>query len=93
MHEGVGGTLFQKQGDERVVIGNHSKRLPTSAKNFVVTEIELTGLLVNIHEFMQLPHNQYFEVPVDHKAIKYIVKSKTYFEVTIQPHVLLHIVN
>ena len=24
-HEGVGGTLFQKQGDEWVVIGYHSK--------------------------------------------------------------------
>ena len=32
--EGVGGTLFQKQGDEWAVIGYHSKRLPTSAKNF-----------------------------------------------------------
>ena len=50
--EGVGGTLLQKQGDEWVVIGYHSKRLPKSAKNFGVTELELTGLLVNIHGFM-----------------------------------------
>ena len=77
MHEGVRGTLFQKQGDEWVVIGYHSKRLPTSAKNFVVTESELTELSVNIHKFMQLLCNQYFEVLVDHKAIKYVVKSKT----------------
>ena len=69
--------LFQKQGDEWVVIGYHSKRLPTSAKNFGVTELELTGLLVNIHGFMQLLCNWYFEVLVDHKAIKYLVKSKT----------------
>ena len=62
--EGVGSTLFQKQGDEWVVIGYHSKRLPTSAKNFGVTELELTGLLVNIHRFMQLLCNQYFEVLV-----------------------------
>ena len=54
-HEGVGGTLFQKQGDEWVFIGYHSKR----------------------HGFMQLLHNQYFEVLVDHKAIEYMVKSKT----------------
>ena len=47
-HECIRGTLFQKQGDEWVVIGYHSKRLPTSAKNFGVTELELTGLLVNI---------------------------------------------
>ena len=35
--EGMGGTLLQKQGDEWVVIGYHSKRLPKSAKNFGVT--------------------------------------------------------
>ena len=51
--------------------------MPTSAKNFGVTELELTGLLVNIHGFMQLLCNQYFEVLVDHKAIEYMVKSKT----------------
>ena len=75
--EGVGGTLLQKQGDEWVVIGYHSKRLPKSAKNFGVTELELTGLLVNIHSFMQLLRNRYFEVLVDHKAIEYMIKSKT----------------
>ena len=75
--EGVGGTLLQKQKDEWVVIGYHSKRLPQSAKNFGVTELELTGLLVNIHGFMQLLCNRYFEVLVDHKAIEYMIKSKT----------------
>ena len=75
--EGIGGTLLQKQGDEWVVIGYHSKRLSKSAKNFGVTELELTGLLVNIHSFMQLLHNRYFEVLVDHKAIEYMIKSKT----------------
>ena len=73
----MGGTLLQKQGDEWVVIGYHSKRLPKSAKNFGITELELTGLLVNIHSFMQLLRNRYFEVLVDHKAIEYMIKSKT----------------
>ena len=50
--EGIDGTLLQKQGNEWVVIGYHSKRLPKSAKNFGVTELELTVLLVNIHSFM-----------------------------------------
>ena len=77
LQEGVGGTLLQKQGIEWVVIGYHSKRLPQSAENFGVTELELTGLLVNIHGFMQLLHNRYFEVLVDHKAIEYMIKSKT----------------
>ena len=39
--------------------------------------MELTGLLVNIHDFIQLLCNRYFEVLVDHKAIEYIIKSKT----------------
>ena len=76
-HEGVRGSLFQKEGDEWVVIGYHSKGLPTSVKTFGVTELELTGLLVNIHRFMQLLCNHYFEVLVHHKAIEYMVKSKT----------------
>ena len=52
--EGVGGTLLQKEGDDWVIIGYHSKRLPASAKKFGVTELKLTVLLVNIHGFMQL---------------------------------------
>ena len=73
----MGGTLLQKQGDEWVVIGYHSKRLPKLAKNFGVTELELTGLLVNIHGFMQLLRNRYFKVLVDQKVTKYMIKSKT----------------
>ena len=75
--EGVGGILLQKQGNEWVVIGYHSKRLLQSAKNFGVTELELTGLLVNIRGFMQLLCNRYFEVLVNHKAIEYMINSKT----------------
>ena len=51
--------------------------MPASANNFGVTELELSGLLVNIHGFMQLLHNKYFEVLVDHKTIEYMVQSKT----------------
>ena len=65
-----------------IVIGYHSKRLPQSAKNFGVTELELTALLVNIHGFMQLLHNRYFEVLVNHKAIEYMIKSKTESPIT-----------
>ena len=75
--EGVGGTLLQKQENEWVVIGYHSKRLSQTAKNFGVTESELTGLLVNIHGFMQLLSNRYFEVLVDRKAIEHMIKRKT----------------
>ena len=80
--KGVGGTLLQKQGNKWVVISYHSKKLPQSAKNFGITELESTGLLVNIHGFMQLLCNRYFEVLVDHKAIEYMIKSKTEFPTT-----------
>ena len=53
------------------------QKTPKISKNFGVTELELTGLLVNIHGFMQLLRNRYFEVLVDHKAIEYMIKSKT----------------
>ena len=68
---------YRNQGNKWVVIVYHSKRLPQSTKNFGVTELELTGVLVNIHGFVQLLHNRYFEVLVDHKAIEYMIKSKT----------------
>ena len=87
--EGVDGTLLQKKGNEWVVIGYHSKRLPQLAKNFGVTKLELTGLLVNLHGFMQLLCNRYFEVLVNHKAIEYMIKSKTESPTTLLKTLLL----
>ena len=67
--------------------------MPASAKNFGVTEFEHTGLLVNIHGFMQLLCNQYYEVLVDHKAIEYMVKSKTEMPTTRLKTLLLNLAN
>ena len=53
------------------------KDYPPSAKDFGVTELELTGLLVNIYGFMQLLCNRYFKVLVDHKAIEYMIKTES----------------
>ena len=55
----------------------HGEVAPYTAKNFGITELELTGLLVNIHGFMQLLCNRYFKVLVDHKAIQYMINTKT----------------
>ena len=54
----------------------HSKRLPDAVRNYGVTELDLTGLLANIHGFEQKLNNSYFEAIVDHKAIDYLIKSK-----------------
>ena len=69
-------TLYQWQNNEWVLVGYHSKRLPDAVCNYGVTELELTGLLANIHGFEQKLNNNYFEAIVDHKAIDYLIKSK-----------------
>ena len=72
----AGATLYQWQNNEWVLVGYHSKRLPDAVRNYGVTELELTGLLTNIHGFEQKLNNNYFEAIVDHKAIDYLIKSK-----------------
>ena len=39
--------------------------------------MEIVSHDINIHSFMQLLCNRYFEVLVNHKAIEYMIKSKT----------------
>ena len=72
----AGATLYQWQNNEWVLVRYHSKRLPDAICNYGVTELELTGLLANIHGFEQKLNNNYFEAIVDHKAIDYLIKSK-----------------
>ena len=72
----AGGTLYQWQDNQWVLVGYHSKKLPPPGQNYGVTKLELTGLLANIHGFEQKLRNNYIEVIVDHKAIDYMVKSK-----------------
>ena len=72
----AGATLYQWQNNEWVLVRYHSKRLPDAVQNYGVTELELTGLLANIHRFEQKLNNNYFEAIVDHKAIDYLIKSK-----------------
>ena len=72
----AGATLYQWQNNEWVLVGYHSKRLPDAVRNYRVTELELTGLLANIHGFEQKLNNNYFEAIVDHKTIDYLIKSK-----------------
>ena len=72
----AGATLYQWQNNEWVLVGYHSKRLPDAVRNYGVTELELRGLLANIHGFEQKLNNNYFEAIVDHKAIDYLIKSK-----------------
>ena len=53
------------------------KKTPQISKEFWCHRARINWILVNIHSFMQLLHNRYFEVLVDHKVIEYMIKSKT----------------
>ena len=75
-HEAAGGALYQLQDNAWVLIGYHSKRLPDAVRNYGVCELELTGLVCNIHGFEHLLKNSYFEVIIDHKAIEYLKRAK-----------------
>ena len=74
--EACGGALYQLQDGEWRLLGYHSKRLPDAVRNYGVCELELTGLVCNIHGFEHLLKNNYFEVIIDHKAIEYLKKAK-----------------
>ena len=63
------------QDGEWRLLGYHSKRLPDAVRNYGVCELELTGLVCNIHGFEHLLKNNYFEVIIDHKAIEYLTSK------------------
>ena len=68
--------LYQFQDNNYYIIGYNSKKLPEAAKNYSITELELFGLVINIHAFRQLLSHVYFECFCDHSAITYILTSK-----------------
>ena len=74
--EVAGGTLYQWQDEQWALIGYHSKRLPDAVHNYGVCELELMGLVCNIHGFEHLLKDNYFEVIIDHKAIEYLKRTK-----------------
>ena len=74
--EAAGGTLYQWQDGQWALIGYHSKRLPDAVCKYGVCELELTGLVCNIHGFEHLLRDNYFEVIIDHKAIEYLKRAK-----------------
>ena len=49
-----GSALYQIQGGRSKLIAYASKRLPETAKNYSITELELCGLAINIASFAHL---------------------------------------
>ena len=53
------------------------KTLPTACLNYSVTELEMTGLLVNKELWKTLLKRCEFDAAVDHLAVVQILKAKT----------------
>ena len=47
----TGTALYQSQGNKYYIVGYNSKKLPSAANNYSITELELFGLVINIHAF------------------------------------------
>jgi hypothetical protein len=72
----TGASIFQIQNGEERLIGYHSKKLPEACKRYGISELELTGIYLNIYAFRYLLRNVSFEVYTDHSSLCHILKSK-----------------
>ena len=75
--EGTGSSLWQIQGGKPKLIGYASKTLPEACSRYSVTELEMTGLLVNMNLWKNLLRHREFDAAVDHAAVAQIMKAKT----------------
>ena len=75
--EGTGSSLWQIQKGKPKLIGYASKTLPEACSRYSVTELEMTGLLVNMNLWKNLLKHREFDAAVDHVAVAQIMKAKT----------------
>ena len=75
--EGTGSSLWQIQEGKPKLIGYASKTLPEPCSRYSVTELEMTGLLVNMNLWKNLLKHREFDAAIDHAAVAQIMKAKT----------------
>ena len=75
--EVTGSSLWQMQEGKARMLGYASKTLPEACSRYSVTELEMTGLLVNINLSKNLLKHREFDAAVDHVAVAQIMKAKT----------------
>ena len=73
----TGSALYQIQNGKPKLIAYTSKRLPEAAKRYVITELELCDLAINIACFSRLLKGSDFDAIMDHLALMHIIKSET----------------
>ena len=74
---GTVSALYQIQNGKLKLISYASKRLPEAVRSYLITELELCGLAINIVGFSHLLKRVDFNAIVDHLALMHIIKSKT----------------
>ena len=72
--EGTGSSLWQIQEGKPKLTGY---ALPEACSRYSVTELEMTGLLVNMNLWKNLLKHREFDAAVDHAAVAQIMKAKT----------------
>ena len=72
----TGSMLYQIQNGKLKLVAYMSKRLPEAAKSYSITELELSGLAINLAHFSHLLKRADFDAIVDHLAVTHIIKSK-----------------
>ena len=75
--EGTGSSLWQIQEGKPKLIGYASKTLPETCSRYSITELGMTGLLVNMNLWKNLLKHREFDAAVDHAAVAQIMKAKT----------------
>ena len=72
----AGSALWQMQKGRNRLIGYASKSLPKACANYGITELEMTGLMVNMENWKFYLGKKDFDAANDHRAIPYIMQSK-----------------
>ena len=72
----AGSALYQIQNGKPRLIAYSSKRLLEAVRSYLITELELHGLAINIASFSHLLKRVDFDAIVDHLALTHIIKSK-----------------
>ena len=75
--EGTGSSLWQIQEGKPKLLGYASKTLPEACTRYSATELEMTGLLVNMNLWKNLLKHREFDAAMDHVAVTQILKAKT----------------
>ena len=72
----TGSALHQHQDGKPKLIAYASKRMPETAKNYSITELEMCGLAINFATFSHLLKRVDFDAVVDHLAITHIMRAR-----------------